>query len=254
MAGPRAFVFRNRRWLIAAVFVIGFGVYSLDRTSVAAALAAVLSSHAGGNWHFWMHALVGLAAALVAVGSFWRTWGSAYLGADVVFDRQLHAERLLADGPYRFTRNPLYFGNLLFTMGLGFVVSPVGWPVLVIGMWVLVKLLIRDEEAGLVAAQGDSYRAYLAAVPRLFPSFRPLVPPAGARPRWLQGICGEAMIWAVACVTVGFAITLNPAWYQQRMLWAVAIALPPVVWARRRRSGTAAPAAASPTAPPASGH
>lgn len=243
----RAFVFRNRRWFLAAIFVLGFGAYPLDRTSVAEALASFLSLHTGRSADFWAHVLVAIAAVLMGFSSLWRTWGSAYLGADVVNDRRLHTERLVADGPYRFTRNPLYFGNMLMALGLGFVVSPLGWPIIVLGMWLLVKLFIRDEEAALAVSQGESYRAYLAAVPRLFPSFRPVVPAAGALPRWLRGICGEAFIWALTCVTAGMAVSLNPAWFQMRMFWAFTIALPLFLWARRSRAGSSAGTSAQAT-------
>jgi protein-S-isoprenylcysteine O-methyltransferase Ste14 len=247
----RAFVFRNRRWILAAIYIIGFAAYPLDRASVAQAIARFLSYHSRVPADLWLHGLVGLAAVLISVGALWRTWGTAYLGADVVFDRQLHSERLLADGPYRRTRNPLYFGNLLLSLGLGFIVSPLGWPVIVLGMWLVVRLLIRDEEAGLTASHGESYGAYLAAVPRLFPSFRPVIPAAGARPRWAQGICGEGFLWALTLLTAGMAVSLNQSWYQMRMFWAFTIALPFVIWSRRRRRTHGAPSSAEPAEPPA---
>jgi protein-S-isoprenylcysteine O-methyltransferase Ste14 len=54
-----------------------------------------------------------IASALI------RVWGSAYLGREVVHDHALHSEALRADGPYRHTRNPLYFGNALMAVGHG---------------------------------------------------------------------------------------------------------------------------------------
>jgi len=43
----------------------------------------------------------------------------AYLHSSVVHDSQLHSDRLVADGPYRRVRNPLYLGNILLAFGLG---------------------------------------------------------------------------------------------------------------------------------------
>jgi len=45
--------------------------------------------------------------------------GRGYLHSSVVNDRQLHPERLVANGPYRWVRNPLYLGNILLAFGWG---------------------------------------------------------------------------------------------------------------------------------------
>jgi protein-S-isoprenylcysteine O-methyltransferase Ste14 len=199
-----------------------------------AVLARSLSVHVGElGGGFWLHAIYGLAAALAGLGAFWRTWGAAYLGTNVVQDKQLHTERLLRDGPFRHTRNPLYLGNLLMVLGLGIMVSAVAFLIVVPGMWILLGVLIREEEAGLAATQGESYRAYRAAVPRLWPALRARIPAVGVRPRWPQAICGESLPWIFALATAGLAVTLEPAWYRLRLLWGIVIALPLLAWARR---------------------
>ena len=76
-------------------------------------LAHFLSTHTGEpSPGFWLHAIYGLAA-LIGLRAFRRTWGSAYLGAKVVKDKQLHTDQLAEDGPFLRTRSPLYLGNLL---------------------------------------------------------------------------------------------------------------------------------------------
>lgn len=50
--------------------------------------------------------LVG-AAMLVGAAAEIRTWATAYLGSEIVFDLNLHTNRLVADGPYRYVGNPL---------------------------------------------------------------------------------------------------------------------------------------------------
>ena len=198
-------------------------------------IAGLLFRFAGaGNRELWESACYGLAACLVALGAFWRTWGSAYLGADVVQDRQLHAERLIADGPYRRTRNPLYFGNLLLALGLAILVNPLAGAIFVVGMWVLVRLFIRDEERGLEEFRGESYHAYRAAVPRLAPAWRAQIPAADARPRWVLGFCGESVLWVAAVLTAGFAATLDFKWYANGLLWGVVISVSLLLWAKRR--------------------
>jgi protein-S-isoprenylcysteine O-methyltransferase Ste14 len=231
---PRGFFFRNRRWLLLVLALIVFlGFRPAFSHPTAEQLARLLETYAGGPaLAFWRHAAYGLAAVLIGLGALWRTWGSAYLGTNVVQDRQMHTNRLVADGPYRRTRNPLYFGNMLMVLGLGLLISPLPYAILVVGMWILVRLFIRDEEAGLEESGGDSYRAYRAAVPRMFPSWRARIQAAGAHPRWLQGFCGEVFLWVLAILVAGKAVTLNPAVFQGRGLLAVAIAIPLYIWAR----------------------
>jgi protein-S-isoprenylcysteine O-methyltransferase Ste14 len=229
----RDFLFRNRPWFLLPLFLIGTASLLLTRARTGAMLARFLSARVGElGGEFWLHAIYGVAAALAGLGAFWRTWGAAYLGTNVVQDKQLHSERLLRDGPFRHTRNPLYLGNLLGVLGLGIMVSAVACLTVVPAMWILLHVFIRHEEAGFEAMQGESYRAYRAAVPRLWPALRARIPAVGVRPRWGQGICGESLPWIFALMTAGTAMTLDPAWYRQRLLWGILIALPLLAWAR----------------------
>lgn len=237
----RSFVFRNRRWFLlalAAVVLLGF---AHSANSGADSLPLLLKVYFPGfGIAFWNHACLGLAAALIGIGAFWRTWGSAYLGTNVVQDRKMHTDRLVGDGPYRLTRNPLYLGNMFMVLGLGILLNLSAFLVLVVGMWILVRLFIRDEEAGFEESGGESYRAYRAAVPRLLPALRPRISPAGERPRWLQGFCGESLLWTLTVMTTGFAVTLNHAWFGRYLLWAFVITLPLFIWARRHTKKQAA--------------
>ena len=140
-----------------------------------------------------------------------RTWGTSYLKTVVMRDFKLHTERLVADGPFRFVRNPLYFGNILMSIGMGLTASRTGFFVLIVGMTIVVMRLILREEAELRATQGESYRAYCAAVPRLIPSLAPRLPSAGGAPSWLDGFLGEMMMWGFGAGVVALALTFNGA-------------------------------------------
>lgn len=234
------FYFRNRRWLLLALALVVWTLVPIFRLSTGQRVVSFLSRLDGGvNRELWTHALYVLAAAWIGLGALWRTWGSAYLGANVVQDKQLHSERLVADGPFRQSRNPLYFGNMLIAIGFAIVINPVAGAVLVIGMWGLVRLFIRDEEAGFERSQSDAYRAYRSALPRLVPSRWARIPSAGTRPRWVQGFCGEALLWMFCVLTAGFALTLNSQWYETGLVWGILIVLPLTLWAKRssRRAG-----------------
>jgi hypothetical protein len=76
----------------------------------------------------------------------------------------------------------------------------------------VIRLLLR-EEADLLRDQGESYRRYCDAVPRLVPALFPRVPAAGDSPQWGQGVRAELMYWLMAAAIAVFAITLKIAFF-----------------------------------------
>lgn len=120
-----------------------------------------------------------------------RSWAEAYLHSSVVHDAKMHSDQLTADGPYRYVRNPLYLGTVLLALGLGTMASRFGFAIVVAGIPVIVYRLILREEAGLLASQGERYREYFRAVPRLIPALHPRVPSGEARPDWVDGFTGK---------------------------------------------------------------
>jgi protein-S-isoprenylcysteine O-methyltransferase Ste14 len=202
--------FRNRWYVIGGIFAAAFLLYSVDHLNAAQALGEWIAARRGvpaTDDSFKVIFLCG--AILVALAALLRTWGTSYLFADVMRDSAVHTERLVADGPYRFVRNPLYLGNILMAVGIGLMASRTGFVVLVVGMTVCVLRLLLREEAELLRAQGDSYRKYCAAVPRIFPAVTPRVPSAGNVPRWGQGFRAELTYWLMAVALAAFSATLN---------------------------------------------
>lgn len=204
------FEFKYRFWIFGVIFWASFASYSLDRKNIVQWLLEWNPARHGGappDWQF--HLTFAFAALLCLANAALRTWGTAYLNAAVMVDGQVHTSRLLADGPYRYVRNPLYLGNVLLALGVGLMTSRLGFAILVCGMIIYVYRLIAREEAGILASQGESFRAYCAAVPRLLPALRPRVPPAGAKPNWKDGFLGEAFMWVMVVAIAGFAVSLN---------------------------------------------
>jgi protein-S-isoprenylcysteine O-methyltransferase Ste14 len=199
------FEFRNRFWIISALFFAAFGCYFFDRLTAAQLFARLIrdDTSSGVQLVFAIGALLALLAAWI------RTWASAYLQSSVVKDGDIHTDRLVADGPYRHLRNPLYLGTLLLGISFGLIASTTGFFVLVVGLTVFVSRLIAREEAELEAVQGAAYRRYVRAVPALVPAFEPRVDASGARPQWGQAFFGEAMMWLFGLGCALFAITLN---------------------------------------------
>lgn len=207
------FEFRYRFWIIGLIFWGAFSLYPLDRVNAAVAIAQWITGGPADVHSAHFQTVVRLvfvaAAALVFVAAMIRTWGTAYLKSGVVHDLDLHNEVLVADGPYRYVRNPLYFGTLLMGVGLGLMASRLGWFVLVILLYFFHRRLIGREEAGLRKTQSQSYADYCARVPRFWPSLRPRLPAGRTRPRWKQAFLGESLIWALGVAEVLLAATLK---------------------------------------------
>jgi protein-S-isoprenylcysteine O-methyltransferase Ste14 len=210
MFGANDFEFKYRFWIFGAIFGFAFFSYSVDHENIAAAFVDWVAKQRGTSAADWQyHAVFAIAALFCVANAVIRTWGTAYLNPEVMVDKRIHTSRLVADGPYRYLRNPLYFGNILLAIGFGLMASRIGFVILLLGMIVFDYRLILREEASILATQGESYRAYCAAVPRLLPSLRPKLSSGGAKPNWRGGLLGEAFMWVLAASVAGFAITLS---------------------------------------------
>lgn len=135
--------------------------------------------------------VIGVAAACAAVGAMFRVWGSAYLGAGTVQSSEMQAGTLMAAGPYRYVRNPLYLGLWFMVAALAFLMPPSGALVAIVGITLFQLRLILGEEAFLTQRIGDPYLAYRKAVPRIVPRFRGAPAAAGQRPQWVRAALTE---------------------------------------------------------------
>ena len=203
------FEFRQRFWLIMLLFWGGFWLYGLDHVNVTD--WAVRHIVPGNDSLDRLLDRVGFAFAafLLLLAAWLRTWAAAYLQSSVVHDAQLHSDAMVADGPYRYMRNPLYLGGLLLTVGVGFLASRAGFVFMVVGMTLLYFRLMGLEEANLSREQGDPYREFCRLVPRFWPSLMPRVPRGNLAPKWGQAFLGELFMWGFFVGVACFAVTLN---------------------------------------------
>jgi protein-S-isoprenylcysteine O-methyltransferase Ste14 len=201
--------FKNRAVIFGLVIALGFLFYFVDPQNATAALANRLALRLGINADALARILFALAAVVLIKAALLRTWASAYLHSDVVYAADIKTRALVADGPYRHVRNPLYFANLLMAIGLGAMASRVGFFVLLVAMLLFCYRLILREEAELGAVQGATYDEYQKAVPRLWPALRPRVPAGQGRANWAAGFKAESWYWGFAAALVVFAITLK---------------------------------------------
>ena len=139
------FEFEKRFWIICAIYLIGFCISAFDHNPFIVALRHLIApSIAPGIPQAIMFARIVIVAAalLVFLAAGLRTWGAAYLRTAVVHDTAQHSEALVADGPFRYTRNPLYLASLAMAAGIGVLASRSGFVFLVLANWIFVYRLI----------------------------------------------------------------------------------------------------------------
>jgi len=114
-------------------------------------------------------ALFAVAGLICLAAAALRTWATAYLNPEVMTDMRLHTSRLVADGPYRYVRNPLYLGTL--TTAAGLVIASRRWElgVLFVAVFVLIYLPVVDLEEQHLARLFPAYATYVRRVHKLIP-------------------------------------------------------------------------------------
>ncbi len=115
----------------------------------------------------WMKAAGGL---LFILGLFLAGWSHRTMvraGTNVPPNKPTLA--IVTNGPFRFTRNPLYLGGTVAYIGLGLGLNLAWAPILLVPMLFLLNWgIISREERYLEKKFGETYRVYKARVPRWF--------------------------------------------------------------------------------------
>src|ERR1035437_1186982 len=222
------FLFRFRRGTLFVIFFVAFW----------APWERLGGAHPGSTW-LWLAgtlaamgflpiatstiAVIAVATLALLLAALVRTWAAAYLGSDVVQDKDLRSERVVADGPYRYVRNPLYLGTWLLTAALSILLPPGGALCALVTVTLLILAWVLAEERKLTIEQGDVYTAYLKKVPRFFPAILPRIPAGVAQPHWLQGFLGEIHLWGMTITYLIFAHRYNVTILEQGVLISVGI-------------------------------
>jgi len=107
----------------------------------------------------WLLVGIGLALFGWTLATFWRhrTTVNPYKAAST----------LCINGPFRFSRNPIYVGDWFIFAGVSLLLTT-AWPLLFAPLiWAMLRYgVIRHEEAHLQARFGDAYRDYQTRVRR----------------------------------------------------------------------------------------
>lgn len=140
------------------LFVSAFGVaWFLDNQLRALPFPAI--SPIAGRVIGAVVMIVGFYVTISGIAAFRRVMTA-------IFPNQ-PANELVTDGPYRFTRNPMYTGFTLVYIAGAFIMNSM-WPLalLPIVLGLLFLLVIRREEAYLTDAFGQQYASYRNRVRR----------------------------------------------------------------------------------------
>ena len=110
----------------------------------------------------------------IPVGMFlviWANYALLHIGKIGLRDREpmQKPSNLVLVGPYRFTRNPIYLGNLLMLLGLVIVWSSIVTAFFFILVYIVFRyIFIKREEIILEEEFGDEYRDFKKRVKRWF--------------------------------------------------------------------------------------
>jgi|SRR5579883_664338 protein-S-isoprenylcysteine O-methyltransferase Ste14 len=194
-----SFEFRYRILVLALIYVLGFWApwekWLRGSSAVSTTWLELSGALASAHWLSLGNAtiLVTLLAIWLALkGTFLRVWGTAYLGAGIVHDSALSGASVVAAGPYRHVRNPLYLGSTLFSLAIAVLMPITGAIFFLAAQLIFYFRLILAEESYLASQQGEAYLAYKQRVPRLWWALRAKVPAAPAKPQWITAILAES--------------------------------------------------------------
>jgi protein-S-isoprenylcysteine O-methyltransferase Ste14 len=102
-----------------------------------------------------------LGAIVGAIGLAIRAYAAGYLRKQTV---------LTVTGPYAYTRNPLYFGSAILTLGTALAMH--SWwsaAILLVYFALVYTMVMRREELELRQQHGAAFDTYAQAVPLFFP-------------------------------------------------------------------------------------
>ena len=108
---------------------------------------------------------------LIPIGMFlviWANYALLWTGRIDFKDREpmQRPKNLVLAGPYKLTRNPIYFGCLLMMLGLVIVWSSIVTAFFLLLVYLLFRFFIKREEVILEEEFGEEYRVFKKRVRR----------------------------------------------------------------------------------------
>uniref|UniRef100_E6Q1I7 Isoprenylcysteine carboxyl methyltransferase (ICMT) family protein n=1 Tax=mine drainage metagenome TaxID=410659 RepID=E6Q1I7_9ZZZZ len=203
--------------IIFLCFYLAYGISAANHQST-----QPIAWQLAGNGGVGRFRLILAVGALFPIAAFSiRCWGAAYLRESIVWAGNASADHLIIAGPFRYLRNPLYFGNLLLMPWIALFMPPLGIPILVIAMFLFIAALSSYEGKVLHGRFGSEYDRYAARVAALYP--RLPIPAAEGAPtaQWSEGLRSEVYMLVFALLAVAMAI--EPSLLARPWIWGIAL-------------------------------
>ena len=212
--------------IYSAAFAISWiGPQGAHAQRVWLALPEAASNYLSQDLHSAILATTGLVIFCAFAGAFLRTWGAAYLGANLVVDSAQSAPTIIVDGPYRFLRNPLYLGTIFHTLAISVLMSWAGAAFAIVGVVGLQTVLISAEERFLLFRWKEPYRAYLCRTPRFLPRLSGPASTHKTKAQWPAALAGEIYMWGVAITFVALGANYNATLILQGLLVSLGLSI-----------------------------
>jgi protein-S-isoprenylcysteine O-methyltransferase Ste14 len=230
--GASAFEYRFRYAIHTMLFFVAFlapwiwlAPKYFSRESTWLVLTNALASAGWLRFQAATVVLLVVATICAVLGAWLRTWGTAYLSASVVQSGAMHDQGVIADGPFRYMRNPLYLGTFFITVALTLLMPPTGALFAIVTLGIFQLRLIFAEEPFLAAKLGAPYKEYCARVPRILPVATPQVPASGRKPHWGQAALGEILFIGIALSYAIFGWRYNAFLLEKCVLISLGVSL-----------------------------
>ena len=147
---------------------------------------------------------ISLGLAVMIAGLILRIWASGHLKKE---------KELTTSGPYRYTRNPLYLGNVI--IGIGVVIGSYTWwvvPIFAIYFLVFYPVIILEEKGRMQKYFPLQYSPYSKNVPLFFPGIHVSWPKSPRKFSWKlykgnresRTLIGALVYWATLMVLMFF--------------------------------------------------
>jgi len=112
-----------------------------------------------------------MGAILAGIASLGGLWCSLYIAG-------YKNEKLITEGPYSISRNPLYFFSFLGAIGVGLASETILVPIIILLAFVIYyPHVIKSEESKLKEIHGKQFEIYREKVPCLIPKLSYLTEP-----------------------------------------------------------------------------
>lgn len=143
----------------AAMLLIARRLEALDPTRVTIDAPLFLTVLESAGLVLYVMGFLCMAWALLSLGSNYQLGGTAPRGSD----------RMIAAGPYRLVRHPMYTAALSISLGLACLIQSLAFFSVFCTYLALIVRLIPLEEEGLQLAYGREYAAYQQRRAKLLP-------------------------------------------------------------------------------------